>query len=299
MMDKEQAIENLVRNIGNFPCLPFITDLELRQLFGEEVGQALEFMEAINRERKICSTCGGQCCRQMGCDFFVDGLGECPIYDLRPLICRFHYCDKFGEEHKSLIKELADVIVGGVSGLERQVGSVAAIELNMLLYAACRKGEEPLPDLIKDMRQIMAAAKEAKIDWEKAKRMFRDEVKSQGSGNLKQANLAFHYAERLKSNLLILARALNMMPGLREGELEGGKAVIRGAFAGLRTELGIAKRHLASVELEVAEQKLAEAERRIEFKDCEAALSSLAGAVSKVTTLSARYIDMLEREDLI
>lgn len=194
-MDKEKAIKNFGRNVKRFPQLPFIADLELEELFGQEVGRALEFLERIDREEKICSSCGGRCCRQMGCEFFAEDFGECPINDYRPLLCRFHYCEEFGGDQKSLIKELSDIFVEGISRLEAESGAISAIELNMLLYGACRNSEEPRPSLIEDIRQILAAANRGQIDWEGARRMLREEVQSYRSMKLKEANPAFHYAE--------------------------------------------------------------------------------------------------------
>lgn len=189
VMDKEQAVENLIGNIDKFPQLPFITDLELGELFGQEVDQAFQFLEMINEEEKICSSCGGRCCQQMGCEFFAPAFVGCPIHEYRPLLCRFHYCEKFGQHQKSLIRELSDIVVAGVSRLEAQRGAIAAIELNMLLYGECRKPEEPCPRLIEDISQIAADARGAEIDWEGAKRMLREEVQSYRSRKLKEANL--------------------------------------------------------------------------------------------------------------
>jgi hypothetical protein len=183
-MNIEQAIENLATNLDKFPQLPFVTDLEVREVFGQEVARALEFLEGTNKESGICSACGGKCCQQMGCEFFYQAFGGCPIHEYRPLLCRFHYCEKFGEDQKSLIRELSDIFVSGVSRLEAESGAIPSIELNMLLYSACRKPEESYPRLIKDIRHIVAAAKRGEVDREKAIMMLREEVLSYRSTNI-------------------------------------------------------------------------------------------------------------------
>ena len=183
-MNIEQAIENLTTNLDKFPQLPFVTDLEVRELFGQEVTQSLEFLEGKNKEGGICSTCGGKCCQQMGCEFFYPAFGACPIHEDRPLLCRFHYCEKFGEDQKSLICELLDIFVSGVSRLEAESGAIPSIELNMLLYSECRKPEESYPRLIGDIRHIVDAAKRGEVDREKAIVMLREEVLSYRSTNI-------------------------------------------------------------------------------------------------------------------
>ena len=183
-MNIEHAIENLATNLDKFPQLPFVTDLEVREFCGQEVAQALEFLEGINKEGGICSACGGKCCQQMGCEFFYQAFGGCPIHEYRPVLCRFHYCEKFGEDQKSLIRELLDIFVSGVSRLEAESGAIPSIELNMLLYSACRKPEESYPQLIEDIRQIVAAAKRGEVDREKAIMMLGEEALSYRSTNI-------------------------------------------------------------------------------------------------------------------
>jgi hypothetical protein len=181
----EMANRNFITNLDGFPQLPFVTDLELRELFGPEVGQALDFLEGINNEREICFACGGECCQQMGCEFFDEAFGKCPVREYRPVLCRFHYCDKFGEDQRWLIRELLGIFVSSVSQLEAESGSIASIELNMLLYSACRKPAEPYPRLIDNVRYIVAASREGKVGLEKAVTMLKEEVLSYRSRNMK------------------------------------------------------------------------------------------------------------------
>ena len=176
--------------MDRFPQLPFITDLEIRKLFGQEVAQALESLEGVNKEREICFTCGGKCCQQMRCEFFDSAFEECPIHEYRPVLCRFHYCEEFGEDQTSLVRELLDIFVSGVAQLEAENGAIPSIELNMLLYSECRKPEVSCPPLIDDMRHIVAAASRGEVDRGKAKIMLREEVRSYRSRNLTARSVA-------------------------------------------------------------------------------------------------------------
>ena len=177
-MNTERAIENLIANLDRFPQLPFITDLELSQLFGQEVIQAIKFLEGINREHLICSACGGKCCQQMGCELFDEAFGECPVYEYRPVLCRLHYCEKFGDDQESLIRGLLDIFVRGVSRLETKHGAIPAIELNMLLYSSCRQPGEPGPPLIEDIGHIVAPLKSGEADREKVLTMLHEKIQA-------------------------------------------------------------------------------------------------------------------------
>ncbi|MFC2039495.1 hypothetical protein ACFLST_01760 [Chloroflexota bacterium] len=52
-------------------------------------------VEGINREDEICSTYGGKYRQQMGCEFFDEAFGGCPIREYRPTLRRLRYCEEF------------------------------------------------------------------------------------------------------------------------------------------------------------------------------------------------------------
>jgi len=56
----------------------------------------------------------------------------------------------------------------------------------------------------------------------------------------KQANLAFHHSEKLKSNLFLLSAAIDILTTLKAEKLEGGKEVTKGIINALRNELNMA-----------------------------------------------------------
>jgi len=117
--------------------------------------------------------------------------------------------------------------------------------------------------------------------------------------HIRMVNRSFHYAERLKSNLLLAMRALDRIATLEGIELDGGVEVIRGIFQGLGTELGIARNHLASKEFNLAMARVMEAEGHADLHEFERAKQSLSEALSYVTTLSGRYLTTLKEENLI
>jgi hypothetical protein len=115
----------------------------------------------------------------------------------------------------------------------------------------------------------------------------------------KQANLAFHHSERLKSNLFLVSAALDRLATLKAESLEGGKEVSRGVFEALRTELNIARRYIEPKEINAIEGELFKAEAEIEIQDHAKAREHLAHTLSHVTTVSNKYIGFLMDEDLI
>ena len=175
-LDMDRLTQNLWHSIEQLPHLPFVTDTELEDNLDLQIVQALRLLDGLNLAQSICSQCGGQCCRDMGCDLFTAELGCCPIADYRPLLCRFHYCEKFGLEHETLIKWLRDLFGAATSLGEAGSRAVVALELNLLLLRTCRGADDPCPQLLWDMRQITAAACSGEISWQQAKEQLNQQV---------------------------------------------------------------------------------------------------------------------------
>jgi hypothetical protein len=115
----------------------------------------------------------------------------------------------------------------------------------------------------------------------------------------KQANLAFHHSERLKSNLFLVSAALDRLTTLKAERLEGGKEVSKGVLDALRTELGMARRYIEAAQISAIERELFGVEAEIEIQDYAKARERLAQTFSQVTTVSNKYIKLLMDEDLI
>ncbi|MFP3879636.1 MAG: hypothetical protein ACLFVA_01595 [Dehalococcoidia bacterium] len=115
----------------------------------------------------------------------------------------------------------------------------------------------------------------------------------------KEANLAFHHAEILKSNLFLVSGVLDRLATLTGEKFEGGKEVSRGVFDALRTELNIVRRYIEPAEAEAIESKLTEVEAEIETHDYEKAREYLAQAFSQVTSVSSKHVGLLMEQDLI
>lgn len=68
----------------------FITDSDFESIFGEEVTRIVRNIGYASGER--CLACGGKCCREIGCGLFSEKFSLCPIYEIRPRECRYHFC---------------------------------------------------------------------------------------------------------------------------------------------------------------------------------------------------------------
>ena len=166
-MQKRQG--NLTEKTSGLSELPFITDAQIRECFGQEVSQALSFLDRFSAEQGICSSCGGRCCREIKCELYLEDFQGCPIYDQRPLICRFHYCHRFGKEHRSLIIELRDLCFDALDRLPKGSPAWRGLELNLDLYGVCRQSEEPPPELVLEMKRVMEATRRKRLSLEEAR----------------------------------------------------------------------------------------------------------------------------------
>jgi hypothetical protein len=118
-VDQEKAINRFVEHVEDLPNLPLVTDLEMKELYGEEVATALEKMNRLIWEKQLCLQCDSICCQEYGCEFYAPQFGQCPIFDLRPIVCRFHFCEKFQVVGGSTIKELSEIFLYSIHAAGR------------------------------------------------------------------------------------------------------------------------------------------------------------------------------------
>lgn len=111
-MDKAFAIDRFFSKFDGFSQLVFLTEEDILLLFGEEVAAALQYMEQHGARMGVCEGCGGQCCREIGCELYSTSFDSCPIHSVRPIVCRFHFCHKFDGAGKDWILALRDIYLG-------------------------------------------------------------------------------------------------------------------------------------------------------------------------------------------
>ena len=111
-MNKGFAISSFLSRCDRFGQLLLVTDEEVRELFGDELVATVGELERFSREEQVCSGCGGDCCRDLGCELYASRFDSCPIHDLRPIVCRLHFCHRFDATGKSLVIDLRDIFFG-------------------------------------------------------------------------------------------------------------------------------------------------------------------------------------------
>ncbi len=105
--------------------LPLISDAEVEGLFSADLLQTLEHLSQYNQAERICSTCSARCCGLIKCELYDPSFGFCPAFNLRPLLCRMHYCRKFTPAYQKEVKVIGDIFLESLLAAERQ-GSLKA-----------------------------------------------------------------------------------------------------------------------------------------------------------------------------
>jgi hypothetical protein len=169
-MDRGKAISNFLSRVDEFGQLLLVTDEEVVKLFGEEVVAALAELDRFNLTDGICSNCGGDCCHDMGCELFAPMFKRCPIYDLRPIICRLHFCHRFDAEGKSLVIELRDIFFGCFRAVDFwDSTNLRSLDVPPLAGAS--------PELMAALSPTVAAARQGNLDPEHAAQLICRQAK--------------------------------------------------------------------------------------------------------------------------
>ena len=108
MIDKEKAVRTFLCQVNRLSMLPLIADDETGKLFGEEVTAALNVLSRYDDEKRLCQNCLQRCCLVAKCELYSTQFGRCPIYEFRPVVCRFHFCRSFQVDYAALVTELSD-----------------------------------------------------------------------------------------------------------------------------------------------------------------------------------------------
>lgn len=69
----------------------FLSDAEFKDLFGAQIARLVEVMNKTAAE--VCPPCDGYCCKNIHCVFYYEKFSTCPIFDIRPRECRYHFCN--------------------------------------------------------------------------------------------------------------------------------------------------------------------------------------------------------------
>ena len=119
------------------------------------------------------------------------------------------------------------------------------------------------------------------------------------SEGTKKNILAFMYAERLKSTLIITGQLLDALGDLKEGEREGGLKIFSSFLRGATGEMRIAANVTEYLHWDSLSRQLNLVEGYARLGQMEEARKELSHTLSSVTTLSGRAMTYLQEADLL
>lgn len=123
--DIAHEVERFLSGYDRLVRLPLISDDELEGLFSADLLQTLEHLRQYNQTERICSTCSARCCGLIKCELYDQAFGICPAFNLRPLLCRMHYCHKFAPACQEEVKVIGDIFLESLLAADR-LGSAKA-----------------------------------------------------------------------------------------------------------------------------------------------------------------------------
>jgi hypothetical protein len=146
------AVECFLAHFRQLQYLPFISEVEIGELYGQEVNAALKMLDLYNQEKHICAKCQYRCCRRVKCELYDTALAGCPVELYRPVLCRVHYCDRFSAHH-DLVKTLGDIYLESL--LE-----AAKLDASRAAFFDCPSFTPLAPDLTASMVALLKLGKE-------------------------------------------------------------------------------------------------------------------------------------------
>jgi hypothetical protein len=154
--DIAREVECFLRGYDRLVRLPLITDAEMEGLFSLGMLETLERFKQYDQDNNVCSSCAGRCCALIRCELYEPAFGVCPVFSLRPLLCRLHYCSKF-DVCKQEIKIIGDIFLQSLIEIQKQGSPKTALFDSPPLAPAA-------PALADRINALTAAFREGRLD---------------------------------------------------------------------------------------------------------------------------------------
>lgn len=168
-LDETRAIATFLDGVGRFAQVALLTDAEVGELFGPETVAAMAAFDSYSRESGLCASCGGECCREIGCEVYSPLFQQCPIYDNRPLLCRFHFCHRFDQVDKGLVIALRDVFMACYTADQISSGTITGSMSVPPLENGC-------PILAANVQPVADSVRDGSLSPGEGIRLIREEV---------------------------------------------------------------------------------------------------------------------------
>jgi len=116
---------------------------------------------------------------------------------------------------------------------------------------------------------------------------------------IKKAIVVFHYAEKIKSNLILAFSLLDVLDGMRDEEISGAEKLLVAYFNALIREVNIAANASEVQGFQDVNAKLDEAVEQTRQHNYANAMKLVSEAISITTTNGNKAAETLKEKDLI
>jgi hypothetical protein len=173
-LDVKRAVFTFLRRFEGLSCLPFISDAEMPQLFGEEVNAALTELGNFNQREQLCQYCSSRCCLLVHCEIYSADFNRCPVHSFRPALCRMHFCKKYTQTYPLLVKGLGDIYLESLIEAAKVNQKIADFFNSPVL--------NPLvPALVTTISELLIAVRENHLDESSSFRLIQVEIEKYGN----------------------------------------------------------------------------------------------------------------------
>jgi hypothetical protein len=149
-------VEHFFRYFGRLTRLPLISDAEMEGLFSPGLLETLARFRQYDTAEGICAGCPNRCCALIHCEVYEPAFGTCPVFSLRPLLCRMHYCSRF-DVYREDIKTIGDIFLDSLMELENE-GSRRTVFFDCPPFAAAA------PELAEKMKSLTQSFRTGKLE---------------------------------------------------------------------------------------------------------------------------------------
>ena len=117
--------------------------------------------------------------------------------------------------------------------------------------------------------------------------------------DIRKVVVAFHYAEKIKSNLIMATNLLGALSDMNDSEIVGAEKLLKVYFDSLTTEVNIAANASGIYGFEDVRRKLEEAVRLLKEHNYSEPMKLVAKAMSITTTAANESAEKLSKKGLI
>jgi len=117
--------------------------------------------------------------------------------------------------------------------------------------------------------------------------------------DIKKVVVVFHYAEKMKSNLIVATNLLTALGGMSDSEIGGAEKLLKAYLDSLMAEISIAANASGVHEFEDVRMKLEEATRLLKEHNYSEPMRLVAEAMSITTTVANEAAETLSKKGLI